>query len=99
MLSLVITLRTTGLLLSPPMDTPLATDAVASAVLSPDILVLGLGMDMASEVSAEELVSTLLDLYMSPDLPKDLASAVLSPAILVMVLLPMAMLSVVSALE
>merc|ERR1719312_54930 len=99
MLSQVITLRTTGPQLLPPMDTPLATDAVASAVLSPDILVLGMDMGMASEVSAEVLVSTQLDLYMSLDLPKDLASAVLILAILVMVLLPMAMLSVVSALE
>merc|ERR1719250_69896 len=97
MLSQVITLRTTGLLLPPPMDTPHAMDAVASVALSQDILVLG--MDMVSEVSAEGLVFTQLDLYMSPDLPKDLASAVLSPASLVMVLPPMAMLLVVSALE
>merc|ERR1719206_1068176 len=94
MLSQVITHRTTGLLLSPPMDTPPAMDAVASAVLSQDILVLA--MDMVLEVSAEVLVSTQLDLFMSLDLPKVLASAVLSPAILVMVLLPMAMLLVVS---
>merc|ERR1711862_85118 len=99
MLSQVITHRTTGPQLSPPMDTPLAMVAVVSAVLSPDILVLAMGMDMALEVSAEGLVSTLLDLFMSPDLPKDLASAVLSLVILVMVLPPMAMLSVVSALE
>merc|ERR1711862_858567 len=59
----------------------------------------GMDMDMVLEVSAEELVSTQLDLFMSLDLPKDLASAVLSPAILVMVLLPMALLLVVSALE
>merc|ERR1719250_602424 len=91
MLSQVITHRTIGLPLSPPMDTPHATDAVASAALSPDILVMD--MDMVSEVSAEVLVSIQLDLYMSQDLPKDLASAVLSLAILVMVLLPMAMLS------
>merc|ERR1719312_500901 len=77
MLSQVITLRTTGLLLSPPMDTPLATDAVVSAVLSQDILVLGLGMDMASEVSALELVFTLLDQFMSPDLPRVLVREVL----------------------
>merc|ERR1719516_517466 len=99
MLSQVIILRTTGPQLSPPMDTPHATDAVVSAVLSQDILVLGMDMDMVLEVSAEGLVSTQLDLFMSPDLPKDLASAVLSPAILVMDLLPMAMLLVVSALE
>merc|ERR1719312_1167363 len=98
-LSQVITHRTTGLLLSPPMDTPPAMVAVVSAVLSQDILVLGMDMDTALEVSAEGLVSTQLDLFMSQDLPKDLASAVLSPAILVMVLLPMAMLLVVSALE
>merc|ERR1719347_1381437 len=73
--------------------------AVVSAVLSLDILVLGMDMDTALEVSAEGLVSTQLDLFMSQDLPKDLASAVLSPAILVMVLPPMAMLLVVSALE
>merc|ERR1719312_767365 len=59
MLSQVITLRTTGLLSSPPMD------AVASAVLSQDILVLA--MDMVLEVSAEVLVSTQLGQYMSPD--------------------------------
>merc|ERR1711862_252436 len=99
MLSQVITLRTIGLLLSPPMDTPPATDVVVIAVLSQDILVLGMDMDMVLEVSAGVLVFTQLDLFMSLDLPKDLASAVLSPAILVMVLLPMAMLLVVSALE
>merc|ERR1719206_711136 len=99
MLSQVITHRTTGLLLSPPMDTPLAMVAVASVVLSQDILVLATGMDMVLEVSAEGLVSTQLDQSMSPDLPKDLASAVLSPGTLVMALPPMAMLLVVSALE
>merc|ERR1711982_302170 len=88
MLGQVITHRTTGLLLSPPMDTPLAMDAVVSAALSLDISVLGMGMDTALEVSAEGLVFTLLDLFMSQDLPKDLASAVLSPATLVMVLPP-----------
>merc|ERR1711982_131243 len=67
MLSQDITHKTTGPQLSPPMDTPLATDVVASAVLSQDILVLGTGMDMVSEVSAEELVSTQLGQYMSPD--------------------------------
>merc|ERR1711862_812516 len=67
MLSQVITLRTIGLLLSPPMDTPPATDAVASAVLSQDILVLGMDMDMVLEVSAEGLVSTLLGQSMSQD--------------------------------
>merc|ERR1711942_59556 len=95
MLSQVITHRTTGPLLSPPMDTPLAMVAVVSAVLSLDISVLGMDMDMELEVSAEGLVSTQLDLFMSQDLPKDLASAVLSLAILVMVLPPMAMLLVV----
>jgi len=95
MLSLVITHRTTGPPLSPPMDTPHVTDAVASAVLSQDILVLATGMDMVSEVSAEGLVFTLLDLFMSQDLPKDLASEVLSPGTLIMVLPPMAMLLVV----
>merc|ERR1719312_2409356 len=99
MLSQVITHRTTGLLLSPPMDTPLAMVAVVSAVLSLDISVLGMDMDMVLEESAEGLVFTLLDPFMSQDLPKDLASAVLSLAILVMVLPPMAMLLVVSALE
>merc|ERR1711970_1659290 len=98
-LSLVITHRTTGLPLSLPMDTPHAMDVVVSAVLSQDILVLGMDMDMASEVSAEVLVFTQLDLFMSPDLPKVLASAVLSLAILVMALPPMAMLLEVSALE
>merc|ERR1719312_1901313 len=84
MLSQVITHRTTGPLLSPPMDTPHAMDAVASVVLSLDILVLATGMDTALEVSAEGLVSTQLDLFMSQDLPKDLASAVLNLVILVM---------------
>merc|ERR1719317_1515416 len=77
MLSLVITHRTTGPQLSPPMDTPHAMVAVASVALSLDILVLATGMDMVLEASAEGLVFTLLDLFMSPDLPKDLASAVL----------------------
>merc|ERR1719317_1149868 len=95
MLSLVIIHRTTGPQLSPPMDTLPVTDAVASAALSQDILVLATGMDMVSEVSAEGLVFTQLDLFMSQDLPKDLASAVLSPGTLVMVLPPMAMLLVV----
>merc|ERR1711887_469388 len=96
-LSLVITHRTTGLPLLLPMDTPHAMGVVASAALSQDILVLG--MDMVSEVSAEVLVFTQPDLFMSPDLLKDLASAVLSLATLVMALLPMAMLLEVSALE
>ena len=56
-------------------------------------------MDMDWEVSALELVSTPLDQSMSPDLPKVLASAVLSLVILVMALPPMAMLLEVSALE
>merc|ERR1719206_974490 len=67
MLSQVITHRTTGLLLSPPMDTPPAMDVVVSAVLSPDILVLGMGMDMGWEVSAGVLVFTQLDQSMSQD--------------------------------
>merc|ERR1719312_52470 len=61
MLSQVITHKTTGPLLSPPMD------AVASTVLSPDILVLAMGMAMVLEVSAEVLVSTQLGQSMSPD--------------------------------
>merc|ERR1712098_637640 len=65
----------------------------------PGYLGLGYAMDMASEVSAEVLVSTLLGLSMSPDLPKVLVSAVLSQAILDMVLPLMAMLLEVSALE
>ena len=56
-------------------------------------------MDMDWEVSALELVSIPLDQSMSPDLPKDLVSAVLSLVILVMALPPMAMLLEVSALE
>merc|ERR1711970_1265905 len=52
---LVITHRTTGLPLSLLTDTPHATDVVVSAVLSQDILVLGMDMDMVSEVSAEVL--------------------------------------------
>merc|ERR1711875_102790 len=77
MLSQVITHRTTGLLLSPPMDTPLAMVAVVSAVLSLDISVLGMDMDTALEVSAEGLVSTQLDQFMSPDLPRVLVREVL----------------------
>merc|ERR1712038_1661889 len=75
MLSLVITHRTTGLPLSLLMDTPHAADVVVSAVLNQDIWVLG--MDMVSEVSAEVLVSTLLDQFMSPDLPRVLARGAL----------------------
>merc|ERR1712203_400186 len=99
MLSLVITHRTTGLLLSLLMDTPHAMDVVVSAVHSQDILVFDMDMDMVSEVSAEVLVFTLPDLFTSPDLPKDLASVVLSLGTLVMALPPMAMLLEVSALE
>merc|ERR1719347_1969799 len=65
MLSQDITHRTTGHLLSLPTDTPPAMDAVESVALSQDILVLA--MDMASEVSAEVLVFTLLGQSMSPD--------------------------------
>merc|ERR1719411_1015206 len=97
MLSQDITHRTTGHPLSLPTVTPPAMDAVVSVVLSQDILVLA--MDMASEVSAEVLVSTQLGQFMSPDQPKVLVSAVLSQAILVMVLPLMAMLLEVSALE
>merc|ERR1711970_1484246 len=50
-----------------------------------------MGMDMGWEVSALELVSTPQDQFMSPDLPKDLASAVLSLGTLVMALPPMDM--------
>jgi len=99
MLSQDITHRTTGHPLSLPTVTPPAMDAVVSVVLSQDILVLGTDMDMASEVSAEVLVSTLLGQFMSLDQPKVLVSAVLSQAILVMVLPLMAMLLEVSALE
>merc|ERR1712168_1418750 len=99
MLSQDITHRTTGHLLLLPTDIPLAMDAVVSVVLSQDILVLGMAMDMASEVSAEVLVSTLLGQFMSPDLPRVLVSAVLSQAILDMVLPLMATLLEVSALE
>merc|ERR1711862_1035216 len=67
MLSQVITHRTIGPQLSPPMDTPPAMDAVVSAVLSQDILVLAMGMDMVLEVSAEVLVSTQLGQSMNPD--------------------------------
>merc|ERR1712121_397747 len=77
MLSQDITHRTTGLPLSLPTDTPPAMDAVVSVVPSQDILVLGMAMDMASEVSAEVLVSTLLGLSMSPDLPRVLARGAL----------------------
>merc|ERR1719481_404036 len=59
--------RTTGHPLSLPTDTPLAMDAVESVVPSQDILVLVTDMVMASEVSAEVLVSTLLGQSMSPD--------------------------------
>merc|ERR1712066_523200 len=67
MLSQDITHRTTGHLLSLPTATPPAMDAVVSVVLSQDILVLATDMDMASEVSAEVLVSTQLGQFMSPD--------------------------------
>merc|ERR1712243_333798 len=67
MLSQDITHRTTGHPLSLPTVTPPAMDAVVSVVPSQDILVLGTDMDMASEVSAEVLVSTLLGQFMSPD--------------------------------
>merc|ERR1711982_249419 len=96
MLSQDITHRTTGHPLSLPTVTPPAMDAVVSVVLNQDILVLDTDMDMALEVSAEELVSTLLGLSMSPDLSKVLVSAVLSQATLVTVLPLMAMLSEVS---
>merc|ERR1712058_6723 len=99
MLSQDITHRTTGHPLSLPTVTPPAMDAVVSVVLSQDILVLATDMDMALEVSAEELVSTLLGQFMSPDLPRVLVSAVLSQATLLTVLPLMAMLSEVSALE
>merc|ERR1712243_367936 len=98
MLSQDITHRTTGHPLSLPTVTPPAMDAVVSVVLSQDILVLGMAMDMASEVSAEVLAFTQLGQFMSPDLPKVLVSAVLSQAILHIVLPLMAMLLEVSAL-
>merc|ERR1711970_175689 len=66
-LSLVTTHRTTGLPLSLPMDTPHAMVVVVSAVLSQDILVWDMDMNMVSEVSAEVLVFTLLGQSMSPD--------------------------------
>merc|ERR1712061_41755 len=56
-------------------------------------------MDMALEESALELVFTQQGQCMSLDLPRVLASAVLSLDILDMALLLMAMLSEVSALE
>jgi len=74
-------------------------DAVVSVVLSQDILVSAMVMDMALEVSAEVSVSTLLDQFMSLGLPRVLESAVLSQAILDMVLPLMATLLEVSALE
>jgi len=60
---------------------------------------MAMDMDTLWEVSALVWVSTLLGQFMSPDLPKVLVSAVLSQAILDMVLPLMAMLSEVSALE
>merc|ERR1712098_354116 len=77
MLSQDITHRTTGHPLSLPTVTPPAMDAVVSVVLSQDILVLATDMDMALEVSAEELVSTLLGQFMSPDLPRVLVRGAL----------------------
>merc|ERR1719347_1777025 len=77
MLSQDITHRTTGLLLSLPMDTPPAMDAVVSVVLSQVILVLAMVTDMASEVSAEVWVFTLLGQSMSPDLPRVLVKEAL----------------------
>merc|ERR1711942_606323 len=58
-----------------------------------------MAMDMVWEVSALVLVFTLLAQFMSLGLPKVLVSAVLSQAILDMVLPLMAMLLEVSALE
>ena len=58
-----------------------------------------MAMDMVWEVSALVLVFTLLGQFMSLGLPKVLVSAVLSQAILDMVLPPMVMLLEVSALE
>merc|ERR1712098_542273 len=60
---------------------------------------MAMDMDMAWEVSALGLVFTLLGQFMSLGLPRVLVSAVLSQATLVMVLLPMATLLEVSALE
>jgi len=60
---------------------------------------MAMDMDTLWEVSALVLVFTLLGQFMSPDLPKVLVSAVLSQAILDMVLPLMAMLLEVSALE
>merc|ERR1719347_546993 len=77
MLSQDITHRTTGLLLSLPMDTPPAMDAVVSVVLSQVILVLAMVTDMASEVSAEVWVFTPLGQSMSPDLPRVLVRGAL----------------------
>merc|ERR1711887_389130 len=82
-LSLVITHRTTGLPLLLPMDTPHAMGVVASAALSQDILVWDMDMDMVSEVSAEVLVFTQPDLFMSPDLPRVLVSAVLTLSLVI----------------
>merc|ERR1719431_1657549 len=65
------------------MDTPHATDVVVSAVLSQDILVLGMDMDMVSEVSAEVLVFTQPDLSMSPDLPRVLVRGVLTLSLVI----------------
>merc|ERR1712106_211145 len=65
MLSQVIIHRTAGHQLLLHMVPPPVTDAVASVVLSRDILVLG--MDMVSEASALVLDSTQLGQSMSPD--------------------------------
>merc|ERR1719481_1352255 len=77
MLSQDITHRTTGHPLSLLTDIPPAMDAVVSVALSQDILVLGMAMDMASVVSAEVLVSTLLGQFTSPDLPRVLVRGAL----------------------
>merc|ERR1711892_1513939 len=65
MLSPDIIHRTSGHPLLLPTVPPPVTDAVASAVLSQDILVLG--MDMVSEASALALDSTQLGQSMSQD--------------------------------
>merc|ERR1712123_454245 len=99
MLSPDIIHRTTGhKLLLPTVPLPV-TDVVASVVLSQDILVLVMDMDMELVVSVEELVFTQLGPSMNPDLLKVLVSVVPNPDILVMDSLLMVMLLAVSAEE
>merc|ERR1712106_728705 len=98
MLSPDIIHRTTGHQFLLPMVPPPVTDVVASVVLSQDIMLMVMLMDI-TVMSVLELAFIQLDPSMNPDLPKVLVSVVPNPDILVMDSLLMVMLSVASALE